>query len=89
MYGPGGEVIHAAGGGREAIIVELDLAYLRRVRRDGWHALGQTLKSFRDGPREFPPYGAGSRSRFLDELGPLRPAGAAPSAAPTIVRVKS
>ena len=71
VYGPGGEVIHAAGPGREIIVAELDFDYVRRVRRSGWHGLGQTLKSFRDAPRDFPPYRAGERSPFLDELGPL------------------
>lgn len=48
VFGPGGEPIHVAGSGREVIAVELDLDYVRRVRRRGWNGLGQTLKSFRD-----------------------------------------
>jgi predicted amidohydrolase len=71
VYGPGGEVIHAAGPGREIMVAELDFDYVRRVRRSGWHGLGQTLKSFRDAPRNFPPYREGDRSSYLDELGPL------------------
>ena len=81
IYGPGGEVIHAAGPGREIMVAELDFDYVRRVRRTGWHGLGQTLKSFRDAPRDFPPYRAGERSPFLDELGPLeKPAAFEPQA---------
>ncbi|MBX3431154.1 MAG: carbon-nitrogen hydrolase family protein [Hyphomonadaceae bacterium] len=71
IVGPGGEVIHQAGEGREIMPVELDLAYVRRVRESGWHGLGQPLKSFRDGARAFPPYAEPDRSEALDGLGPL------------------
>lgn len=71
FYGPGGEVIWEAGSGREIVALDLDLELVRRVRRRGWNGLGQSLKSFRDGPRVFPPYEAGARSPFLDALGPL------------------
>lgn len=71
FYGPGGEVIWEAGSGREIVALDLDLELVRRVRRRGWNGLGQTLKSFRDGPRAFPPYEAGARSPYLDALGPL------------------
>lgn len=71
FYGPGGEVIWEAGSGREIVALDLDLDLVRRVRRRGWNGLGQTLKSFRDGPRAFPPYEAGARSPYLDALGPL------------------
>jgi deaminated glutathione amidase len=71
VCGPGGEVIHQAGEGREVIACELDLDYLRRVRERGWHGLGQPLKSFRDCPVAFPPYQPGARSAALDALGPV------------------
>jgi predicted amidohydrolase len=72
VCGPGGEVLHEAGVGREIIVVTLDLDQVRRVRERGWHGLGQMLKSFRDGPAEFPAYGAArGRSAALDALGPL------------------
>jgi predicted amidohydrolase len=71
VAGPGGEVIHQAADGREIIPVELDLAYVRRVRETGWNGLGQPLKSFRDGGRTFPPYDGAQRSEALDRLGPL------------------
>lgn len=72
VCGPGGEVIHQAGAGFEVIAVELDFDYVDRVRRRGWHGLGQPLKSFRDTPIQFPAYQPGTRSSMLDELGPLR-----------------
>jgi predicted amidohydrolase len=80
FYGPGGEVIWEAGENREVIALDLDLDYVRRVRRRGWHGIGQTLKSFREGPRSFPPYQAGARSPYLDDLGPLeKPQAEAPT----------
>jgi predicted amidohydrolase len=70
--GPGGEVIHQAGSGREIIALELDLDYVRRCRRNGWNGLGQPLKSFRDSTVRFPAYGASrGRSPALAGLGPL------------------
>ena len=71
VAGPGGEVIHQCGDGREIVPVEIDFTYVRRVRETGWHGLGQPLKSFRDGGREFAPYDAQQRSESLDRLGPL------------------
>ncbi|WP_395646756.1 carbon-nitrogen hydrolase family protein [Terricaulis sp.] len=71
VVGPGGEVIHQAGDGREIIPIDLDFDYVRRVRRTGWHGLGQPLKSFRDGPRTFAPYDGAQRSETLEGLGPL------------------
>jgi predicted amidohydrolase len=75
VAGPGGEVIHQAGEGREIIPVEVDFAYVRRVRESGWHGLGQPLKSFRDGWRVFAPYEQSNRSEALDGLGPLAKSG--------------
>lgn len=72
ICGPGGEVIHQAGSGREIITVEIDFAYLRRCRERGWQGLGQPLKSFRDNPVVYPAYGAGrADSDALARLGPL------------------
>ncbi|WP_456999200.1 carbon-nitrogen hydrolase family protein [Luteimonas sp. A534] len=77
VCGPGGEVIHEAGSGREVIAFEVDFAYLRRCRARGWNGLGQPLKSFRDGRVVFPAYGAPSApSSALDALGPLELPGA-------------
>jgi predicted amidohydrolase len=72
VYGPGGEVIHEAGPGREIIALDLDLDHVRRVREHGWMGLGQTLKSFRDGPPPLAPYlPGGQTSAALMALGPL------------------
>jgi deaminated glutathione amidase len=72
VFGPGGEAIHIAGVAREIIPVELDFEYLRRVRRRGWHGLGQTLKSFRDAPFKLGKcLDEGTRSPALRDLGPL------------------
>lgn len=78
VYGPGGEVVHEAGSGREVIALDLDLDHVRRVRARGWHGLGQTLKSFRDGPDVSAPYRPDGRaSPALRALGPLEKPGAA------------
>jgi predicted amidohydrolase len=73
VCGPGGEVLYQAGGGREIVPVEVDLDYVRRVRRSGWHGLGQVLKSFRDRAVDFPVY-ANRQQQFeaLSALGPLQ-----------------
>ncbi len=71
VCGPGGEVLHQAGTGREQITTELDLDQVTTVRERGWHGLGQVLKSFRDHPIVYPPYERGARSPALDALGPL------------------
>lgn len=72
ICGPGGEVIHRAGSGREIIAFEIDLGYLRRCRERGWQGLGQPLKSFRDNPVTYPAYGAAAApSEALSGLGPI------------------
>ena len=72
ICGPGGEVIHQAGSGREVIAFEADFDYLRRCRDRGWHGLGQPLKSFRDNRAVYPAYGAAATvSEYLSSLGPL------------------
>lgn len=72
VCGPGGEVIHQAGHGREVIAFKVDFDYLRDVRAHGWQNLTQPLKSFRDSTVVFPAYGAGvAPSAFLSSLGPL------------------
>lgn len=73
VCGPGGEVIHQAGSGREVVAFEVDFAHLHRCRERGWQGLGQPLKSFRDHPLVFPAYGAArAPSAALDALGPLQ-----------------
>lgn len=75
VAGPGGEIIHQAGKSREIIPLKLDIDYLRDVRKNGWHNLGQPLKSFRDSRVQFPPYRDGYASDALRALGPLTLAG--------------
>lgn len=72
VAGPGGEVVHEAGKGREIVPLRLDLDYVRDVRANGWQGLGQPLKSFRDSRIEFPPYVKGYSSEALHELGPMK-----------------
>ena len=72
ICGPGGEVIHQAGVGREIMPFEVDFAYLRRCRERGWQGLGQPLKSFRDNAVVYPAYAsARADSAALAALGPL------------------
>ncbi len=71
VCGPGGEVIHQAGPGYEVFAVDLDFDYVARVRREGWHGLGQPLKSFRDSRVHFPAYQQGAQSAGLNALGEL------------------
>jgi predicted amidohydrolase len=72
VYGPGGEVIHLAGVGREIIVVELDLDHVARVRERGWHGLGQVLKSYRDAGVTYPAYAPGAEAGgALAALGPM------------------
>ncbi len=72
ICGPGGEVIHQASVGREIIVFDLDMAYLRRCRAHGWNGLGQVLKSFRDNTVVYPAYGAACMpSDSFAQLGPL------------------
>lgn len=72
FFGPGGEVLHLAGSGREIIPLTLDFDRLRRNREQGWNGLGQVLKSFRDGPVSISRLG-GDRldNEALTSLGPL------------------
>lgn len=73
VCGPGGEIVYQAGRGRNVFPIEVDLALVRRVRRRGWHGIGQVLKSFRDRAVDFPVCGD-RRLQFeaLNALGPLR-----------------
>ncbi len=71
VCGPGGEVIYQAGRGREIFPVEVDFDQVRRVRKRGWHGMGQVLKSFRDRPVDFPV--CGDRGLVFDGLRSLGP----------------
>jgi deaminated glutathione amidase len=71
VCGPGGEILHQAGTGREIVVLDLDMDVVADVRERGWNGLGQVLKSFRDRSNVYPPYREGARSKTLDALGPL------------------
>jgi predicted amidohydrolase len=72
IYGPGGELIHEAGAGREIMALELDLEQVRSARARGWHGLGQVMKSFRDMPGRFPLHeSADARSEAMRDWGAL------------------
>lgn len=100
IYGPGGELIHEAGTGREIMAVELDLNQVRNVRTRGWHGLGQVLKSFRDMPVRFPLHESlEARQTAMQDLGelamPNRPAASgsaddpAPNNTPQLTVIKT
>ena len=72
IAGPGGEVLYQGGKGREIIPLSLSMDYLRDVRANGWHNLGQPLKSFRDSQLTFPQYAEGQDSEVLRSLGDLK-----------------
>ena len=69
---PSGYVLHEAGSGAELMPVEIDLDRVRRQRDAGIRGLGQSLKSFRDRPVDFPVYQrSGPTETYLQSLGPL------------------
>ena len=71
VCGPGGEIVYQAGRGREIFPIEVDLDLVRRVRRRGWHGIGQVLKSYRDRAVDFPV--CGDRNLQFDGLASLGP----------------
>lgn len=69
---PAANVIYQAAGQEELFPIEIDLEQVRRQRAIGHRGLGQTLKSFRDRPAEFPVYERDPQSSaYLDSLGRL------------------
>ena len=69
---PSGNVLHEAGHGPEMMPIEIDLDRVRRERERGVRGLGQTLKSFRDRPVDFPVYQRSAPTEsYLHSLGPL------------------
>ncbi len=72
FFGPGGEFLYESGVGRDVIALRLDMAQVRDARADGWHGLGQVMKSFRDGPLAYPFHeSASARAEQLAPLGAL------------------
>ncbi|HSD00390.1 MAG TPA: carbon-nitrogen hydrolase family protein [Casimicrobiaceae bacterium] len=69
---PAGGVLYEAGRGPEMVPIEIDLEHVRRQRERGVRGLGQTLKSFRDRPVDFPVYSRSDATHdFLASLGPV------------------
>ena len=69
---PAGTMLYQAAGQEEVIPVEVDFDLVRRQRAVGLRGLGQTLKSFRDHPVDYPVYNkALFDTSYLDSLGPL------------------
>ena len=76
IVGPSGHVLHEAGAGPEFIPVEIDLDRVRRERERGIRGLGQTLKTFRDRPVDFPVYQRSAPTEaYLQSLGPVEKQG--------------
>ena len=69
---PTGVVVHQAGQNSEIFPLDIDLDLVRRVRERGAHGLGQTLKSFRDGPQHFSVYDSPAGHHYLQSLGELK-----------------
>jgi len=70
---PAGTILYQAAGQDEIIPVEVDFDVVRRQRATGIKGLGQTLKSFRDHPGDFPIYQESTYDpTYLDSLGPLQ-----------------
>ena len=73
VVAPEGEIVHEAGETEEILPVVIDIERVRRVRRVGFHGLGQVMKSFRDNPVVLPAYQAGREvPAEMAELGELR-----------------
>lgn len=90
FFGPGGELLHECGTGREIVALEIDFEQARRARERGWHGLGQVLKSFRDSAVEFPLHAsAPARRRAMDFLGELRMPDRASARRPSGTRAKA
>ncbi|MEH6456607.1 MAG: carbon-nitrogen hydrolase family protein [Cocleimonas sp.] len=72
MINPAGAIHYQSAGQEDILMMEIDLAQVRRQRETGLLGLGQLLKSFRDTSVEFPIYDKNSLAgQYLDTLGPL------------------
>ena len=72
IVGPEGDILHQAGRGTELMPIPVDFDRVRHTRREGIKNFGQPLKSFRDGPANFPAYTEGpANSLALRGLGKL------------------
>jgi hypothetical protein len=71
VFDPSGRKLHQADATEQIIPIEIDLEQVRRSRERGIRGLGQMAKSFRDRPVDFPVYGKGFDTAYLDSLGPV------------------
>lgn len=71
ICGPDGRVLYQASTGEELIPIEIDLERVQRSRENGILRLGQPLKSFRDRNIHFEVYQHGTKTPYLNSLGPL------------------
>jgi deaminated glutathione amidase len=71
VFDPSGRALHMADTTEQIIPLEIDMGLARRSRERGMRGLGQTLKSFRDRPVNFPVYERGFDGSYLDGLGAL------------------
>jgi len=71
VFDPSGRQLHRGDNSEQIIPIEIDFEQVRRSRERGIRGLGQMAKSFRDRPAQFPVYGPGFDTGYLDSLGPV------------------
>lgn len=71
VFDPSGRQLHRGDNSEQIIPIEIDFEQVRRSRERGIRGLGQMAKSFRDRPAQFPVYGTGFDTGYLDSLGPV------------------
>jgi predicted amidohydrolase len=69
IFDPSGRPLYRGDATEQIIPLEIDLGEVRRSRERGIRGLGQMMKSFRDRPAQFPVYGEGFDTSYLDSLG--------------------
>jgi predicted amidohydrolase len=85
VFDPAGRKLYQADATEQIIPIEIDFEQVRRSRERGFRGLGQMLKTFRDRPAEFPVYGRGFDTSYLDSLGPVATPRRADAPAPSNV----
>jgi predicted amidohydrolase len=86
VFDPSGRVLYRGDATEQIIPLEIDIAEVRRSRERGIRGLGQVLKGFRDRPTQFPVYGDGFDTSYLDSLGPVAVPRRVDAPAPTNVQ---
>jgi deaminated glutathione amidase len=71
VFDPSGRALYRGDSTEQIIPLEIDISEARRSRERGIRGLGQMVKSFRDRPAQFPVYGKGFDTSYMDSLGPL------------------